>query len=787
MVNVDASKLGQGKLGLKLQGGIGGGNIASQMELLAQGPSYDTSTQLQASDISLGQLAEYFGQPAGRLAGDVKNVRVDWHGKLDAPSTWHGTIEADLENVRRDKLALDHVELDVQAANGRATVRAARIDQGNNHLQLRGAIDLPKTREGFGQTPGNFQFSVDAPDLEQLTAFLSPPATGNLQANGNLKIENQTVYLGLTANGNQINFQGASVEKLSLTVAAEKKMSRPNDKKARPIYDGLTSNIRAQLTDVRYGDFAIDEVEAAVKSDGAQVSLAPVTATRKNNLLRLSGSFELPPPNEKLMKQSADFQLSFRAPQVADYWPSEASNKVTGELQADGSVRIRKGVASGQLNLSGEQIAAQKLLVQHLSAQVAIAENVAYLNDFTATVNEKNYVVANGTMQMQKPFHYAGSLTANLADLSTFEPLLRNGALGGPGSPPQATTGGKVTPLAGSLVLNWNGQGDVATSQKSGDLKLKLERARYADLQNLHADVEAHYTSREFNIPVFSLSSDQLNLEAVVQARDATLEFSKIEVSQGRAQYGTAYAAIPFVWNNVGTERPLVPPDGKVLISFQSENLDLARLFQNVGAKPPVAGQLSIKLDVKGPVQQLEGRLDLQMQSLRAAAVARLEPAAVNLTAQLQNNELRLDGKIQQAKIQPVQLQGRLPCDVSKILEERKFDEQAPVDVTVRMPPSPVNFLKQFIPELRDLDGSLALNMKIGGNHRSTRRERIGRRQHQCGAARERDDSRPNELPRSAQLSRQRPEFRSLQRRSRGRPLYRHRPNRPAEIDRADL
>ena len=123
VVNVDASKLSQGKLGLKLQGGIGGGNIASQMELSVHGSSYDTNTQLQASDISLGQLAEYLGQPAGKLAGDVKNVKVDLHGNLDAPSTWRGTIAADLENVRQDKLALDRVKLDVQAANGTATVR----------------------------------------------------------------------------------------------------------------------------------------------------------------------------------------------------------------------------------------------------------------------------------------------------------------------------------------------------------------------------------------------------------------------------------------------------------------------------------------------------------------------------------------------------------------------------------------------------------------------------------------------------------------------------------------
>ena len=714
-INIDLSKADGGKVTLQVAGSVGEGKIEGNVDFTRTKSSFNTTTKVNASGISLGALSEYFGRPAGALSGDVRNFQMDWRGALDTPQSWSGTIATQVDNIRQGGLAFERVTIDLQAANGTATVREARIDTGMNHVQLRGTLQLPKTTQGFRRTPGNLQLKVDAPDLRRLTASLPQPVTGSLQANGTIKTDQSIARLELTAQGDLLGLGDATVKSLAAKISATKKLPA-TDATEEPYYANLTSSIHAELSDVRYDQFVVDSVRAEIKSNEAIVSFEPVSLQRNSNLLRVRGNYQLPVPGGKALGQPADFQLSLRAPQVADYWPSEASNKVTGELQADGSVRIRKGVTSGQINLSGEQIAARKLLVKHLSAQVAIAENVAYLNDLTATVNEKNYVVANGTMQMQKPFHYTGSATVNLADLSTFEPLLRRGALGGgPGSSTPAAARGKAMPLAGSLALNWNGQGDVATSLKSGDLKLKLERARYADLQNLHADVEAHYTSREFNIPVFSLSSDQLNLEAVVQARDATLEFSKIEVSQGRAQYGTAYAAIPFVWNNVGTERPLVPPEGKVLISFQSENLDLARLFQKVGAKPPVAGQLSIRLDVKGPIQQLEGRLDLQMQNLRAAAVARLEPAAVNLTAQLQNNELRLAGEIQQAKIQPVQLQGRLPFDVSRILEERKFDEQAPVDVIVRMPPSPVNFLKQFIPELRDLDGSLALNMKIGG------------------------------------------------------------------------
>ena len=84
----------------------------------------------------------------------------------------------------------------------------------------------------------------------------------------------------------------------------------------------------------------------------------------------------------------------------------------------------------------------------------------------------------------------------NLADLSTFEPLL--------------STPEKKTHLAGSLVLNWNGQGDAGTLKNNGNLNLNLEHGRYADLQNLQANVEAHYSPQELNVPIIYLGSDKL-------------------------------------------------------------------------------------------------------------------------------------------------------------------------------------------------------------------------------------------------------------------------------------
>ncbi len=699
-INIDASKAGGGKLELQVSGSVGEGTIEGNVGLSTTKSSYATKTTVKAAGISLGQLSEYFGRPAGALAGEVKDFKMDWQGTLDAPQTWAGTITAQIDNVKQNGIVLDHVGLDVVADKGTATVREARIDRGTNHVRLGGTVQLPKTTEGFRRTPGDLKLTIDAPNLQELTAFMSPPITGSLQANGTIKTDQSIARMELTAQGDLIGFDQAAVKSLSAKISATKKLPATGAAE-QPFYENLTSSIEAVLNDARYDEYVVDRVRAEIKSNGAMVSLEPVSLQRKENSLVVRGNYQLPAPNGKALEQPADLQVALRAPQLADFWQDDAPSRVQGELQADGGVQIRKGIASGALSLSGREITAQKLLVKQLSAQLAIAQNVVYLNDLTATMNEKDYVRANGTVKVQKPFAYSGAVTANVADLSTFEPLL--------------ATAEKKTPLAGSLVVNWNGHGEISTFKNTGDLTLKLEDARYAELENLEAKIEAHYNPQELQVPLVYLASDKLSLQTSVEAKDGRLEISNLQIVQGQSKYATAYAAIPFYWERLGTGQPLFPTSGKVQINFQSENLDLAQLFENFGAKAPVSGQLTLKLDAQGPLEELQANLDLQLKSLRSDAVKQLEPATVNLAFRLQANELKLTGNVQQPRIQPIQITANLPFNVDKLIETKKLDEQTPLNAQIRMPRSSVNFVRQFVPALNQLDGTVALDVNVRG------------------------------------------------------------------------
>jgi hypothetical protein len=212
--------------------------------------------------------------------------------------------------------------------------------------------------------------------------------------------------------------------------------------------------------------------------------------------------------------------------------------------------------------------------------------------------------------------------------------------------------------------------------KNSGKLKLTLEKGQYANLNALQANIDASYSPEGLDIPTLFLRSDKMDFHAILAAHGSTLEISRIQIDQDKAKYASGYVSVPFVWKNIGTGDPLFPNDGKVLVTFQSENLDLKKLFDDLGMTPRATGIMNVKVDAQGTLAQLNGRMDVKMTDLHSSDYPDLDPATFDLTAELQNNQLAFNGRLQQSRIQPVQITANLPFDLSKIIAERKFDEK---------------------------------------------------------------------------------------------------------------
>src|SRR5580765_5152523 len=130
---------------------------------------------------------------------------------------------------------------------------------------------------------------------------------------------------------------------------------------------------------------------------------------------------------------------------------------------------------------------------------------------------------------------------------------------------------------------------------------------------------------------------------------------------------------------------------------------------------PRATGLVNVKLDLQGTLAKLTGRLDVKMNNLHSSDYPKLDPATLDLVADLQNNQLSFNGTLQQPKIQPLRGTGSIPFNVSKMIAERRFDEETPLNARVQLPRSQVNFLRQFIPGINQIDGDLALDVSING------------------------------------------------------------------------
>src|SRR5207248_1329468 len=115
-----------------------------------------------------------------------------------------------------------------------------------------------------------------------------------------------------------------------------------------------------------------------------------------------------------------------------------------------------------------------------------------------------------------------------------------------------------------------------------------------------------------------------------------------------------------------------------------------------------ISGVVNARLDGDGTIADLKMRLDVQVRDLRNEQWQKMEPATFELSAQTAQNRLTASGKLQQPRIQPLEITASMPFDVPKIVQ-------------ARLPRSSVNFVRQLVPDLQQLDGDLGLDVDVSG------------------------------------------------------------------------
>ncbi|HEY6112335.1 MAG TPA: translocation/assembly module TamB domain-containing protein, partial [Chthoniobacterales bacterium] len=706
VINIDASQIDARKLAINFEYYAQRGRITGSLFLREAQGSLETTIRVHGDDTPMAALNKFLALPDNWMRGELEKVDVDLGGLLSSPATWNGKIFAEVRDFRQQSGAFDHARVEIIGDKGIALIQTADVTQDQNQFHLRGSTQLPRDIHDLSLAPASFEITGTMPDLKSATASMPQRASGSARLDGKIDIKDGKLTANLNASAGSVAFAEGKIDKLSANVTATKLLKRNAADTAastvrEPWFADVRSTIAFNASDIRYRDHLFDAMEGSVEVAGDLLTVQRLNASRRQNNLSIHGSYHLPQDLRLAAAQDMQVDVALSAPELGDFWATDSPDKISGPLQLWAQIDRRSGVANGQVTLFGSKLATRDLLIKHVSAQCPIWNNAVYVNDFTAALNERDFVAANGIVDLAAPHPYSGRFNANVSNLSTLEPLLR--ALG------------NQNQLAGSLVIDWRGSGEAATFRHNGKLNFRLDNGGYGNTQSLRAYADATYTPDGMDVPTIFVASSEMDFQAIAQAKGDTLEISKIQLDQGEAKYASGYISIPFVWKNLGTGRAVLPANGKVLANFQSENIDIKKLFEEVGMKPPASGTVTVKLDAQGTVGDLNARLDLQMRDLRSERLPKLEPASFDISAQSQHNQLTIAGKLQQAKIQPVELNASLPFNVEKIARARTLPDDTPVTAKVRLPRSSVNFIRQFVPAVQELDGDVALDVDVTG------------------------------------------------------------------------
>jgi TamB, inner membrane protein subunit of TAM complex len=720
-LQIDASQIDANYLAVSLNCTVGGGQISASAPITETKSSLDTKLHLTAEKVASEALNKFLIIPENYLSGEIERLALEATGTIDAPRIWNGTLSLQMNDVHRREINFDRGVIEISAEQGKAVLRSADILQDVNNFHFQGAMELPSTFNDFGRTPTNLEISGTAPDLARLTAGAPVRLTGSAQFNGRIDVVNATVEADLGVNAEAVGFQDGIIDKLSSRLRASKRVVRGDSK--RPWFADLRTAMNLDLTGIHYRDYIVDSVEGSLNSSDDVLGLDRLNLRRKENELAVRGRYLLPAEVSKFTSQPAQIDIALNAADAGDFWVADSPSRLSGPLQSQAQIEWKQEVATGQLWLAGSNLRVRDLVLRQISAQCSISNSDVYVNDFSASLNNTDYVNATGTFKVQPPQHYSGKASASVSNLAVFEPLLR--------------AFGNHSQLAGSFRLDWEGSGNAQAFKNTGNLKLVLEKARYGNLQGLQANIEASYSPDGLDMPTIFFATSNMDFNATARTKGDTLEIDKIQLnqvvapqpqragrirapaegaaSQQRTNYAYGYVSIPFVWRNLGTKSAVIPSSGKVSAIVQSENLDLKRLAHDLGIRSTISGVVNARLDGDGTIGDLKTRLDLQVRDLRNELWPKMEPATFELTAQTLQNRLTASGKLQQPRIQPLEITATMPFDVPKIIQARGFPDDTPIIAKARLPRSSVNFVRQFVPDLQQLDGDLGLDVDVSG------------------------------------------------------------------------
>ncbi|PYI75745.1 MAG: hypothetical protein DMF04_09625 [Verrucomicrobia bacterium] len=392
-------------LGFKIDVAIDEASLGAQGQLMEEARSLRVQATAVVHNLSLASLQQFGLQG---VVGKVENASFDFSGLLRSPKTWASSGAVLISDLQSNGVTLDRIKAQFSAHDGAASIQPVEIARSGDVLQARGNVELPTKVDDLGRSPAHFEIAANNIDLAPITSAMAQPVSGRAQINGTLDVRDERMDANLRVSSVSLQTGNTGLEKLEAVVSCAKDLRpRPN---GAPWFDGMQTSAVISASGARSDELAVDAISVAIEQKQADLAIRSATIQRGQNSIAVTGTAQLQPNTTNPTKQPAQLSLNINTPQLADFWTTASPNRISGALLGWAYVKWDGANANGSFNVYGSGLQARNLTIPQLNTAGSISGNTIYLNDLTASLNQRDYVNAEGTFDWRGEKTFTGKL-----------------------------------------------------------------------------------------------------------------------------------------------------------------------------------------------------------------------------------------------------------------------------------------------------------------------------------------------------------------------------------------
>ncbi|HEY0792211.1 MAG TPA: translocation/assembly module TamB domain-containing protein [Chthoniobacterales bacterium] len=349
--------------------------------------------------------------------------------------------------------------------------------------------------------------------------------------------------------------------------------------------------------------------------------------------------------------------------------------------------------STAEATVTGSNLRYRGLTLATLNVATGLGERKLTLSTLRLVFDAKNRIEAHGDTQIQEPYTYHAAANVALEDIGFLNELVKS-------------FGQDLNP-GGKLTATLTGNGELKNS--AGNIEVHGENLRVKPVEGIKVDVAGAYQGESLELSRVQVSSPYADLDTALRFSPQWLELPHLSITKsGNAITGEVKVPLNL---SPGAKLP-VDLDRPLQVNVRTDKISLASLQPQ---KPQVTGEVAFQVQASKTLRDPLMQVQVSVRDVRSPAVSALSAASSDLAIRLADKVFTLSGKVQQADIQPLELQGKVPVDVGQIVETGRLPDDTPLQASLKWPSTNLAFIQKVVPLFRIVEGRVGADVNVGG------------------------------------------------------------------------